>query len=373
MKKCINLILRHKIGFGLFLLPLLLSLSVLFGTQPASAFRQEIFLDQNSSQPAPKYAERINNTNYYNQSATAYNFFQSYTFGKGTTTQYELLGVGLGRNSLNLTADGSDHWRLTTIMTVGVGGQGGDLCGVSSNTYAYVTINGKTTTITSKDFTCTGSSSTGSAALNIYATLEFISSEPITGTLNNLYVQLGRINSGDSGSGSFIWKPANNTSYFMIGRTATLSPIPVRFILEGSVGETPPPNYTESLDKIGDKLDNIGNIIGDLNDGEQNRYDNEKEEERSRESAGGETNQQAYSLFNFGIILFPFLSAFTYSDDCVSIPIIASWLHLSESTLCPVFPNNIRAAVTPVVTIFATLLIFTFAWNWFRGIEVSHG
>ena len=106
-------------------------------------------------------------------------------------------------------------------------------------------------------------------------------------------------------------------------------------------------------------------IIGGIDKGAQDRYDREKQEEADRER---EANDQANDIvggFSFSF-LNPLGAFFAYSDGCQAIPTLAAWLHLNQSTVCPVFPAYIRNALTPVVAIFANLILFGFAVRWLK-------
>lgn len=75
------------------------------------------------------------------------------------------------------------------------------------------------------------------------------------------------------------------------------------------------------------------------------------------------------NIFNLGNIVFPFhsfLTGFT-NQQCVSIPILGSWLHLGNDVqYCSWWSSNIRDVLTPIFAVSSMMLLFGFIVHWLR-------
>jgi hypothetical protein len=103
-------------------------------------------------------------------------------------------------------------------------------------------------------------------------------------------------------------------------------------------------------------MDNIEN-------GEQDRYEQEKQEEADREASSQEGAGNLVSGFSFNVVNI-WSSIFSFNDGCASLPIISSWLSLSSSNICPIFPSSVRTAVSPVIALFASILLWIYFYKW---------
>jgi hypothetical protein len=113
-------------------------------------------------------------------------------------------------------------------------------------------------------------------------------------------------------------------------------------------------------------------LLQQQNQQHQNQWQSDKDEEAQREQDLQNQTGGGSGIFNFSI-LNP-LSNLHFDNGCVLIPNIATWLNLSNPTICPVFPENIRNGVTPVISVFLTILTFTFLWRILstRGSEMGY-
>ena len=69
---------------------------------------------------------------------------------------------------------------------------------------------------------------------------------------------------------------------------------------------------------------------------------------------------QSFSVQNPFDILF---GGFT-SDECVSVPTLASWIHSSDSTVCKWFDADVRQAGTTAFTFISCMILFGFIIHW---------
>ena len=78
--------------------------------------------------------------------------------------------------------------------------------------------------------------------------------------------------------------------------------------------------------------------------------------------------QSWFNVFEINMV-FPFSSFFSSltNNSCVDIPIMASWLHTSQSHVCTYWSNDIRNTLTPVFMSLSTLLLFGFIVSWLKG------
>lgn len=108
--------------------------------------------------------------------------------------------------------------------------------------------------------------------------------------------------------------------------------------------------------------------IEEGNEDAQSRWEADKEEEAEREESGSDDANSLLSIFQFNLInpFEPIFDSFT-NNQCVQIPTIASWLHLSSSQYCSWWPQSIRDVLTPVFGLFSTMLVFGFIISWLRG------
>lgn len=102
---------------------------------------------------------------------------------------------------------------------------------------------------------------------------------------------------------------------------------------------------------------------------EHSDYEAEKEEESERESEQSDSMDELSGVFSFTAFnpFSPILELFGSGDSCVDIPIIGSWLNLSDTEVCPFFPTNVRQILTPILGIFSMMLIFGFFVRWLGG------
>ena len=118
--------------------------------------------------------------------------------------------------------------------------------------------------------------------------------------------------------------------------------------------------------------DAVRDTIGAINQGEQDRYDSEKDEEQQREEDAAGDAEGLVGSFDFNVPN-PFGALFNWADSCAHIPVIAGWLGQFNSTICPVFPASVRNALTPIVSIFSTILLFTLVYKWLTNGGHFHG
>lgn len=110
----------------------------------------------------------------------------------------------------------------------------------------------------------------------------------------------------------------------------------------------------------------------------QQRWEDDKQEESDREEAGQEDAEILGDLFSFNIAN-PFSGLLTlFTDSCpVSIPTIASMLGSNQTTYPCWFSSSTRSILTPVIGIFASVVLFGFVvrgflnkGNFSGGIEI---
>lgn len=107
---------------------------------------------------------------------------------------------------------------------------------------------------------------------------------------------------------------------------------------------------------------------------QKNQYEQDKQEEADREQAGKDDAGIAGGIFNFSVLnpFAPLLHLFNPGNACVSIPVLSSWLHTEQTSVCPFFPSGVRSIVTPVLGISSMMLLFGFVMRWLRGSEIIH-
>jgi hypothetical protein len=97
------------------------------------------------------------------------------------------------------------------------------------------------------------------------------------------------------------------------------------------------------------------------NDQAQDRWEQEQQEQQDRENQAASDAQGGAGLFNFNV-LNP-LASLVGQDGCASIPTIAGWFNMTNTQVCSPYPTSVRQAVTPVVGLFLSILMFTFCWR----------
>lgn len=119
-------------------------------------------------------------------------------------------------------------------------------------------------------------------------------------------------------------------------------------------------------------------VIQSGNDEAQQRWEDDKQEEADREESGQEDAERLGELFDFNITN-PFSGLMTlFTDSCpVSIPTIAGLIGSPSSVYPCWFPQSVRSILTPVIGIFASVVLFGFLvrgfllkGNFSGGIEI---
>lgn len=107
---------------------------------------------------------------------------------------------------------------------------------------------------------------------------------------------------------------------------------------------------------------------------QKNQYEQDKQEEADREQAGKDDAGIAGGIFNFSVLnpFAPLLHLFNPGNACVSIPVLSSWLHTEQTSVCPFFPSGVRSIVTPVLGISSMMLLFGFVMRWLGGNSIIH-
>lgn len=108
---------------------------------------------------------------------------------------------------------------------------------------------------------------------------------------------------------------------------------------------------------------------------EKDQYEQEKQEEQEREESAKNEGNGLLGIFNI-TLLNPFAGIWEIfnSGGCTSIPTIASWVGSDNATYCSWWPQSIRAALTPVFSLAAMILLFGFVMRWLgggRGIDID--
>lgn len=122
---------------------------------------------------------------------------------------------------------------------------------------------------------------------------------------------------------------------------------------------------TEAVDKNTDAIkDQTDQIVGAIKDGQQA----EKDEQDQREEQGKDDAEKAQNVFRLDLFN-PFAPIFEMFNPggCVSIPTLASWLHVDNPQVCPWFPDSVRSVLTPVISIASIMLLFGFVVKWLRS------
>lgn len=121
----------------------------------------------------------------------------------------------------------------------------------------------------------------------------------------------------------------------------------------------------QELNQMNTELKNMNQKQEEQNNKENERYEQEKQEESDRENQGKADSNEAGGIFNFSI-LNPFSALFNLfkSDDCVSIPILAGFLHSQNTQYCSWFPSNVRSILTGAFNIAGMMLLFGFFVRW---------
>lgn len=104
---------------------------------------------------------------------------------------------------------------------------------------------------------------------------------------------------------------------------------------------------------------------------QKDQYDRNKAEEQNRENQGKDSSNQLKGLFNIQAIN-PFSAIFNLfqpQNSCVRIPIISSWLRISNLQICPWFPATVRNTLTPVFGVSSIMVLFGFVVRWLRKDE----
>lgn len=128
--------------------------------------------------------------------------------------------------------------------------------------------------------------------------------------------------------------------------------------------------FTKSIYVVTDGDDTQGSDIGAENTGsDPGKAPGSAQYEHGLDSDSTE-NANWYdsliSLFGFGFLnpFRPMFDLFSNQNTCAQIPTIAGMLHSEETQVCPWFPANVRAIVTPVVGLSSMMLLFGFAVRW---------
>ena len=107
---------------------------------------------------------------------------------------------------------------------------------------------------------------------------------------------------------------------------------------------------------------------------QKNQYEQDKQEEADREQSSKDDAGIAGGIFNFSVLnpFAPLLHLFNPGNACVSIPVLSSWLHTEQTSVCPFFPSGVRSIVTPVLGISSMMLLFGFVMRWLGGNSIIH-
>lgn len=122
-----------------------------------------------------------------------------------------------------------------------------------------------------------------------------------------------------------------------------------------------------NTDRTVSAINNLNVSIENAENGEQERWEADKQEESDREEAGQDDADALLSIFDFNLSnpFAPIFDSFT-NQQCVNIPTIAGWLHLNNSQYCSWWSQSIRDTLTPAFGIFSTMILFGFIIHWLR-------
>lgn len=188
---------------------------------------------------------------------------------------------------------------------------------------------------------------------------------------------------GSSNSSSFCFEPING-SYIAsvdvwnyINLNIAVSPVSF-YTLDGN------DSLVSVMTNNGYKLDSINSGITELNstmeeaNNNQGRVADVAEDEYNQTQEDRENASSDANGFSFNFSLPNPFGLFQVSDGCVNTPVIDSWLHLEgdwESPHCPVFPANVRSALTPVLSLLISLacLMVVIRWVSSSSSDVANG
>lgn len=122
-------------------------------------------------------------------------------------------------------------------------------------------------------------------------------------------------------------------------------------------------------------VNNLNLTIEEAENGEQERWEVDKQEEAEREQQGKDDSDEVLSIFNFNFSnpFSPILDMFS-SNQCVNIPTIAQWIHSSTSQYCSWWSQSVRQVATPIFGLGSSMLLFGFIVRWLKqknGVEVE--
>ena len=112
--------------------------------------------------------------------------------------------------------------------------------------------------------------------------------------------------------------------------------------------------------------------IKEGNQAEQDRWDQDKQEETDRENQAMEDQDELLSGFGEALagFFFPFANLFDDgANTCRQIPVLAEWLNLADSTICPFFPAKVRNGVSIAIVGLMSILTFAFIVNRIKGVN----
>ncbi len=136
-------------------------------------------------------------------------------------------------------------------------------------------------------------------------------------------------------------------------------------------------SQSQSLSSINSGIQSLNDSMDSLNDNEGRVADVAEDEynqtQEDRQNASSDANG-----FSFNFSLPNPFNLFQVNDGCVNTPVIDSWLHLDgdwKSPHCPVFPSNVRSALTPVLSLLISLacLMVVIRWVSSSSSDVANG
>lgn len=125
-----------------------------------------------------------------------------------------------------------------------------------------------------------------------------------------------------------------------------------------------PPAYSAEVNAVEENT----KAVEEQTKQQQEQYEQDKQEEADRENQGKDDADEAQNVFRLDLFN-PFAPIFEMFNPggCVSIPTIASWLHVDNPQVCPWFPDSVRSVLTPVISIASIMLLFGFVVKWLRS------
>lgn len=188
-----------------------------------------------------------------------------------------------------------------------------------------------------------------------------------TSTQPTMNLQIRSINNTSSAVFSFRsfthWRPETRKDY-----STDLETIKNKLIDLNAKGTI----SNDKLDDVNDNLSDIKNSQDQANQDAQDRYDDEKETINNNANDGKETMENLAQDTSFHLPN-PFRGMFNYFvNSCsVEIPNLAGWINSPTSTYNSWWCRtnnlqNIRSALTAIISFVSVLLTFSFVFKWLR-------